>query len=196
MTTLLVYLMDFKSQSLGSTLGVFFITFGGIFAGIHDLTGSVFGYCVVFASVVMNAGQLVYSKTLSDKGYDSNYVFFYSSVLVFPMALVSNLTQELPIINLSSVLDTSQKLLSIFLGITASVLANFMTIYCSARVSPIATSVSGNFKDAFSMFLGLFLFQEPFTEYFFYGLLLSTTGAGLFSYSKLKSLSSKTFHKS
>ena len=191
LTTLVVFLTEYKSRTQETTFGVVLITLGGICAGIYDLTGSLMGYLVVFASVLMNVGQLIYSKKLADRGFDSNFVFMFSSALVLPLAMSSHYMNEKGFNEILLLLDSWDKLGYLLIGTITSALANFMTIYCSAKVSPIATSVSGNFKDAFSMFLGLVLFKEPFTEMFFYGLLLSTSGAAVFSYSKLKLYSSK-----
>jgi drug/metabolite transporter (DMT)-like permease len=187
LATMIVFCIDFNFKNKLCTFGVILITCGGLFAGFNDSTGTLFGYAIVFCSVLMNVGQLVYAKVLNEKGFSVKYVYCYSTCLGLPLALTSSYAYEL--ITLSE-LNVNNTIL-LFIGCISSILASFMTVTCSGKVSPIATSITGNFKDAFSMLLGLFLFQEDFTDLFLIGLLISTFGAALFSYSKLNSLNLK-----
>lgn len=187
LTTLVVFCVDFKFDNALSTLGVVLITCGGLIAGAYDSTGSFAGYGIVFCSVLMNAGQLVYAKELNKKGFEADSVYFYSTCIGFPLACFASFLWEFE--ELGSVLNFGAGLLGV--GCCSSILASLMTVVCSGKVSPIATSVTGNFKDAFSMVLGLVIFQEKHNRLFLYGLVVSTLGAIVYSYSKLKPLHQK-----
>ena len=187
LATIIVFAIDFHFENRLCNLGVLLITCGGLFAGINDSSGTFFGYFIVFCSVLMNVGQLVYSKALNEKGLSVNYVYSYSTCLGLPLALFCCLSYEVfPLKELGA-----NEGVLLFIGCLSSILASFMTVTCSGKVSPIATSITGNLKDALSMLLGLFLFKEHFTGLFLIGLLTSSLGAALFSYSKLKTLNAK-----
>lgn len=187
LTTLVIFCIDFQFDDVLSTLGVGLITCGGLFAGAYDSSGSFFGYAIVFCSVLMNAGQLIYAKELNKQGFEADSVYFYSTCIGFPLACLASFVWEFEEFHSFGKFEAGL----LVIGCCSSILASLMTLVCSGKVSPIATSVTGNFKDAFSMFLGLVIFQEKQNSLFLYGLVVSTTGAIVYSYSKLKPLHQK-----
>ena len=190
MTTLIIYIISIyqkKKTTIGISIGVCFITFGGIIAGINDITGGIFGYIIVLGSVTMNVMQLIYSNILYDQGIKSIDIFFSINISVLPFIIVCNYLFEYNSYEIyENILGNNLAYCIILIGSCSSALASFMMVLCSSQVSPMATSITGNFKDIATMFIGLIAFNDtkitfPFTT----GLISSTLGAIIYSYSKL-----------
>ena len=190
-TTLVIFLitkLEKKKTTFGSFLGVFFITLGSVVAGFNDLNGDFFGYFIAFVSVFMNALQLVCANNLSLQGFESFTIFFSVSIVVFPISFVLNI-RNTDFFQVFGKSITNFELLALVVGTGSSVIANFFMILCSTQVSPIATSVTGNIKDIFSMIIGIFAFSDVKLSFSFVnGLIFSTVGAGIYSYCKVYNL--------
>ncbi|OMJ65949.1 hypothetical protein SteCoe_37383 [Stentor coeruleus] len=188
-TTMVVYMINilqYKKHSFGISLGVLFITLGGFVAGIADITADYLGYAIVFGSVLMNAAQLVYANWLSEYGFDTLSIFFSSSMTVIPLSWVLSWSFEGGIGVGYKLATWNDAILGVLIGCGSSALANFLMVLCATKVSPMATSVTGNMKDICSMIIGLLVFSDAqLTGPFACGLVLSTLGAGIYSCSKI-----------
>lgn len=188
-TTMVVFMsniLQHKKHSFGISLGILFITLGGFIAGINDMSADYLGYSIVFASVLMNAAQLVYANYLSEYGFDTLSIFFSSSMAVIPLSWVLSWGFEGGVGIGYEMVTWNDAILGVLVGCGSSALANFLMVLCATKVSPIATSVTGNMKDICSMIIGLLVFSDAqLTGPFAFGLALSTLGAGVYSYSKI-----------
>lgn len=69
---------------------------------------------------------------------------------------------------------------------TLGVLNNYTLFLCSSKISPMATSVTGNLKDGVSMIIGLIAFPDVVpTQMFLIGLTTSMMGALVYTGAKL-----------
>ena len=193
MTTLIIYIINSlqgKTSSIGISVGVLFITLGGVIAGINDITGDLFGYCIVLGSVIMNAMQLIYANKLFTQAYNTISIFFCASISLIPVSYSLSSFLEGSVLDLYREISLdSNSLIALLIGCSSSGLANYLMILCTSEISPIATSVSGNFKDIICIIIGIVAFQDvTLTLPFVLGLISSTLGALVYTYCKLQEI--------
>lgn len=168
-----------------SAFGVLFITLGGITAGINDISSDFFGYFIVLLSVIMNTLQLIYMNSLYTEGLNIVSVYFCASIYILPVSFACCSFFEQNLFETLGKVNNYNGEFMLFVGSCSSACSNFLMILCTSKVSPIATSITGNIKDIFSMFIGILIFSDTFSFPFYLGLCFSTCGASLYTYDKL-----------
>jgi solute carrier family 35 protein len=192
LNALVVYISDVciyrKPIKFLEFIGVFFISLGALLAGLADFTADYFGYALGMLNNFLTTTHLQLSKQASNRN-PSLTAFtqtFYNAINSLPF-LVGLCVYNTELAYFSSVERPLGLYLMLVLAALIGILLSVSTALCNIVNSPIITSISGNMKDLFLTFIGLFMFGDVvLNNSLLFGLGLSLTGACVFSYSKLK----------
>lgn len=186
LVTLFLYLWNFDRKHFEPriALAVLGITVGALIAGSQDLTANFQGYsCVLVANMLTAATFQQSHKLSSTHKIPALSQSYYLSIV------------SLPVLALCAwAYDHSDQLIDLsFTGplmicSLAGCVNNLLMLKCCSEVSPLATSVTGQVKDFFTLLVGLFLFTEAKSSWeFIMGLGVSMGSAIGYAVIKLRS---------
>jgi solute carrier family 35 protein len=191
LATLFLYSIDVlimkKPIIAAEVIGVSLIALGAIVAGANDLNADGLGYFLVFLNNIITSFSFHIAKRVSQKNprLDAATQTFYNAAEAIPIIFLAVcLNGDLGALFYSSP-GTLSFYLCMFFGSCMGCLLTFSQTLCNTKVSPMATSITGNLKDIFSTALGLFAFGDvEINQYLLLGLVLSLLGAMCYSFSK------------
>jgi len=187
-TLLLLLLQAVKGQrpSFLSSFGVLFIVIGALVAGSFDSSLSFYSLALVLIEDLCTAARYELVHLLSDEKTSPMQLTVQTHLVCLPVAAFAALYLESPAA-LTSVGVMGNAASALF-----AILSTIAVNLCAAYTSPLATSVTGNMKDIFSVAVGLLVFQEgQITSGFIAGLVLSILGACIYSYASIRLLMAK-----
>mmetsp|Transcript_5913 Transcript_5913/g.6600 ORF Transcript_5913/g.6600 Transcript_5913/m.6600 type:complete len:320 (+) Transcript_5913:175-1134(+) len=164
---------------------------GAIVAGGSDMNYDPLGYFLVLSNNILTATQMQVTKRLSETKVDALSMMFWNSVNMVPvLATIALFNNEIGyLLEFEYTLDPGFLLVLMLSGIMG-MLINYSCLLCTTYNSPTTTSITGNVKDIFSTLLGMLLFADfQFNFFIAVGLILSLSGAGYYSYIKIKAAS-------
>ena len=199
LVTMMIYLWDLlvlgkKSDYLAGT-AVGLITIGAVIAGFNDLTGDLFGFSFALIANLFTAAYLQLSSLVAERHKDINAVTqaYYNGLISMPVVIVLMLTFEEHVEIAVNPYSMRTSFILTILGVCVLSVANMLfSNLCTTINSPMATTVTGNMKvqriqDVVTMSIGLVAFGDVvLTPLFLLGLLISTSGALIYSYSRLR----------
>ena len=152
-----------KKSSSAIWASILVMVFGGLLAGITDLSFNLIGYILVTLCCFSTAFYLVLIvQTTNRSKLDTFGLLFYNNILSFPLMLGYMLlfTNELAeVTNYEYIRDIKFWTFLLFSAAQATVL-NFAIFMCTKLNSPLATTVTGQMKDFVTIGFGLFLFGD------------------------------------
>jgi hypothetical protein len=174
--------------------GVLLISIGAVVAGANDLTGDLLGFLFAMTANCFTAWYLQLSNLTSAKHSDITALTqaYYNGVIGLPFVWVLMLSFEEHVEMATNPYAGRLSYQLTILGLCVlSVLNAVMANLCTTINSPMATTVTGNIKvscrqDVITMGVGLVAFGDVIiTPVFLFGLVLSSLGAVVYSYSRL-----------
>ncbi len=163
---------------------------GGLLAGATDLTMSVPGYICVGICCMATALYLVLIvRITAQTQLDTFGLLFYNNVLSMPLMLgfLTFFTNEMSEAAVHQSLGNPMFLLFLVISAAQATLLNIAIFLCTKINSPLATTVTGQVKDLFTVTAGLFVFGDvQLSAPNLAGLALSLFGSLLYSLVKLR----------
>lgn len=163
---------------------------GGLLAGATDLSMSVPGYACVATCCLATALYLVLIvRTTKVTRLDTFGLLLYNNVLALPLMLVFLVffTSELRDVRAFPQLADPVFWAFLILSAAQATLLNIAIFLCTKINSPLATTVTGQVKDIFTVTAGLFMFGGVrFSTPNLIGLGISLLGSLLYSLVKLQ----------
>jgi len=177
-----------KQTSKTEVFAVSLISVGALIAGANDLNADFLGYFFIILNNVFTAihFQLVKAESEKNPELDAASQSFYVSLLTIPALMLMCFFFEDP--SVLQIYDKQQGFLLYFvLSAVMGCVLTFSQNLCTMVNSPLATSITGNVKDIASTLLGLLLFPDVHINLWLcVGLVISLSGAMVYSYSRLK----------
>ncbi|OQR98865.1 hypothetical protein ACHHYP_07755 [Achlya hypogyna] len=158
--------------------------FGSILAGYHDTTSDTFGCALVLVQNCLTAGSLVLAKQAKLPPLTLVYLSsVIGGILLVPAAW---LVERDLVVSFVRDLEQPAAFTALFIIMSSTCLLYQVAIQlCTARTSPLATSVTGNVKDLASTLAGFRLFADAAADRcHVLGVAVSFVGAYAFSYCK------------
>lgn len=163
---------------------------GGLLAGATDLTMSVPGYmCVAICCLATALYLVLIVRITASTRLDTFGLLFYNNVLSLPLMLVflTFFTNEVSIAATHPSVTNPTFLLFLIVSAAQATLLNIAIFLCTKINSPLATTVTGQIKDLFTITAGLFVFGDvKLSAPNLAGLTLSLFGSLLYSLVKLR----------
>lgn len=166
-TVLLVLLGEMfvlgKTAKPGIWFSVGIMLTGGLVAGVTDLTFSLPGYVFVGICCVATALYLVLIVRIGKTTkLDSFSLLFYNNVvsLFLMVPYLFLFTSEWYDVQFYPYIDQVSFWMFLILSAAQATLLNIAIFFCTKLNSPIATSVTGQVKDIFTVSVGLFVFGD------------------------------------
>lgn len=163
---------------------------GGLLAGATDLTMSIPGYLCVGICCLTTALYLVLIvRITAQTRLDTFGLLFYNNVLSLPLmvAFLTFFTNEVQLASSHPSVSNPTFILFLIISAAQATLLNIAIFLCTKINSPLATTVTGQVKDLFTVTAGLFVFGDvKLSAPNLAGLALSLFGSLLYSLVKLR----------
>jgi len=165
-----------KKTPTDEILSVCFMVFGAMIAGLGDLTFSLEGYVLVFINCIFTALYLVYiPKTTAETKLNEFGLMFYNNLLSIPFVFILVIVIESQAVASYPLFSDLGFWTCFVMSSVQAFLLNYFIFLCSTINSPLTTSITGQLKNIFTTFIGLFLFKDvTMTRLLGSGLILST----------------------
>ena len=194
----MIYLYDLtvlhKPTDWMAGSGVSLITIGAIITGANDLTADFAGFAFALTANCFTAWYLQLSNLIPTRHPEVTALTqaYYNAVIGLPIVWVLMLSVDEHVDMVTNPYAGRLSYQFTILGVCVlSILNAFMSNLCTTINSPMATTVTGNIKvtgrqDIVTMGVGLVAFGDVIvTPIFLFGLIVSTVGALVYSYSRL-----------
>jgi solute carrier family 35 len=182
-----VALGKIADPSVRGAIGVIMV--GTIIAGWDSLGNDILGYIITMLNNLFTAAASVMQKQFSDAQKLSTFsIVYYNAIVACPLTLACALvTGEFTTLMKFEYLYDPKFLFAFFISSVMGLLLTYSSMLCTTYNSPLATSVTGNVKDVVTTVYGAIAFSGfVATVKSVGGLVLSFTGAFIYSYVNLK----------
>lgn len=190
-TTPFVLMLDFvlrdKKASTRVQLAVYTTAFGGLVAGMGDLTFDLAGYVLALSSALATAAYVVIVGKLGEElQLDSFTLLLYNSCWSLPFSfLLVLLNNEIHAVN--SVLHTKDHVFALYFltSCASAFILNLATYLCTLVNDSLTTSIVGRTKSILQGLGGLFAFDDVKMSWTnSAGLVINSAGIGWYAYEK------------
>lgn len=165
-------------------MAVLGICMGAFLAGSQDISANYQGYACVLVANLLTAMTFQQSHELSSKHQIAALSqCYYLSLVALPVLAICSWVYDSP-----SQFVAQSFAWSLMGCSLAGCLNNLLMLKCCSEVSPIATTITGQVKDFFTVVAGLLLFTDAKSSWeFLMGLSVSMTSAVAYAIIKLRS---------